>query len=102
MSINLINFKDSLAQLCVDFGVKRLELFGSASRQDFNEETSDLDFLIEFADSSINGAFDRYFGLKEALEHLFQRPVNLVDTKAINNPYFRRAIEQEKILIYRT
>jgi len=102
MNINLISFENSLAQLCINFGVKRLELFGSASREDFDEQTSDLDFLIEFTENPIDGAFDRYFDLKEALEHLFQRPVDLVEIKAISNPYFRQAVEQEKILVYGT
>jgi predicted nucleotidyltransferase len=38
--------------------------------------------------------------LKEALEQLFQRPVDLVEVKAIKNPYFRQAVEQEKVLVY--
>jgi len=72
--------------LCADYGVKRLELFGSASRSDFDLKDSDLDFLVEFAVSYSLGAFDRYFGLKEDLERLFQRPVDLVEIKAIKNP----------------
>ncbi|MFQ5614711.1 MAG: nucleotidyltransferase family protein [Anaerolineae bacterium] len=51
-------------------------------------QRSDLDFLVEFADFYALGAFDRYFGLKEDLEQLFQRPVDLVEVKAIRNPYF--------------
>jgi len=80
--------------------VKRLELFGSASRSDFNPEESDLDFLVAFADIYSLGAFDRYFGLKEDLEQLFQRSVDLVEVKAIRNPYFRQVIEQDKVLVY--
>nr|NIT57867.1 hypothetical protein [Fodinibius sp.]NIV15274.1 hypothetical protein [Fodinibius sp.]NIY26449.1 hypothetical protein [Fodinibius sp.] len=48
------------------------------------------------------GAFERYFGLKEALERLFQRSVDLVDVKAIKNPYFRQAIEKDKVIVYGT
>ena len=61
-----------------------------------------MDFLVEFADSHVLGAFDRYFGLKEDLEQLFQRPVDLVEVKAIKNPYFLRAIEQGKVLVFGT
>ena len=100
MNLNLSNYADELANLCAAYGVKCLELFGSASRDDFDLEESDLDFLVEFADSHTMGAFDRYFGLKEDLEQLFQRPVDLVEVKAIKNPYFRQAVEQDKVLVY--
>jgi predicted nucleotidyltransferase len=95
MILNLSNYSDELSNLCTAYGVKRLELFGSALRSDFDLEKSDLDFLVEFADTYALGAFDRYFGLKEDLEQLFQRPVDLVEVKAIKNPYFRQAIEQD-------
>ena len=100
MSLNLAEYSDKLSNLCAIYGVKRLELLGSASRSDFDRDKSDLDFLIEFAESHSTGAFDRYFGLKEELERLFQRPVDLVEIKAIKNPYFRQAIERDKVLVY--
>ncbi len=102
MSLNLAEYSDKLSTLCAIYGVKRLELFGSASRGDFDRENSDLDFLVEFAEYRSTGAFDRYFGLKEDLERLFQRPVDLVEINAIKNPYFREAIEQDKVLVYET
>jgi len=100
MSLNLAQYSDKLSTLCAIYGVKRLELFGSASRGDFDRENSDLDFLVEFAENYSTGAFDRYFGLKEDLERLFQRPVDLIEIKAIKNPYFRQAIERDKVLVY--
>lgn len=102
MNLHLADYSDKLTSLCLLYGVKRLELFGSASRSDFDLVESDLDFLVEFGESHPQGAFDRYFGLKEALEQLFQRPVDLVEGKAIRNPYFRQAIEQDKVLVYGT
>ncbi len=98
--LDLSSYLDELSNLCTVYGVKRLELFGSASRKDFDLEKSDLDFLVEFADIYAPGSFDRYFGLKEDLEQLFQRPIDLVEVKAIRNPYFQQAVEQEKILVY--
>ena len=102
MSLDLSRYSDELLKLCAVYGVDRLELFGSALRSDFDPEESDLDFLIDFSDSHPQGAFDRYFGLKEELERLFQRPVDLVEMKAIKNPYFRQAVEQDKVLVYGT
>jgi len=89
-----------LAELCAQYGVRRLELFGSASRTDFDLARSDMDFIVDFADARPLGAFDRYFGFKEALEQLFQRPVDLVEDRAIRNPYFKQAIERDRVLLY--
>lgn len=100
MSLNLSDYADKLSNLCVIYGVKCLELFGSATRDDFDLDESDLDFLVEFVASHPMGAFDQYFGLKEELEQLFGRSVDLVEVKAIKNPYFRQAIEQDKVLVY--
>lgn len=100
MRLTLSNYSDELSNLCTTYGVKRLELFGSASRRDFDLEHSDLDFLVEFADTHAPGASDRFFGLKEDLEQLFKRPVDLVEVKAIKNPYFRQAVERDKVLVY--
>ena len=91
---------DKLSDLCDAYGVKRLDVFGSASRDDSDPEQSDIDFLVEFAEIHPLGAFDRYFGLKEALEELFQRSVDLIDAKAIRNPYFRQVVENDKVLVY--
>lgn len=100
MNVNLASYKDELSKLCATYGVKHLELFGSATRNDFDLKESDLDFLVEFTDSHPLGAFDRYFGLKEDLEQLFQHPIDLVEVKAIKNPYFRQAIERDKVSVY--
>ena len=96
---NITLHQTELSRICDRFGVKRLELFGSALREDFSS-SSDLDFLVEFEPEHPMSMFDRYFGLKEALEQLFQRPVDLIERKAIQNPYFRQAVEQEKVVIY--
>jgi predicted nucleotidyltransferase len=96
------NYKSKLSELCHIYGVKRLEVFGSASRHDFDPKRSDIDFLVNFTEAHPLGAFERYFGLKEALEQLFQRPVDLIEEKAIRNPYFKQAIQQDRILVYET
>jgi uncharacterized protein len=69
--------REELRALCRRFHVRQLDLFGSAARGDFDPEHSDIDFLVEFDRSASLHAFDAYFGLKEALEELFGRPVDL-------------------------
>ena len=72
-------------------GVRRVGLFGSAARGEATAQ-SDLDFLVEFDRKT----FDSYMGVKELLERLFQRPVDLVLADAIK-PQLRSSILQEAI-----
>lgn len=92
--------RTELEALCHRLGVRRLEVFGSAVAGEFREEASDLDFLVEFEPPACPGYADRYFGLLEALEALFGRPVDLVVGSAITNPYFRQAVDKTKALLY--
>ncbi|OGV69781.1 MAG: hypothetical protein A3K19_22320 [Lentisphaerae bacterium RIFOXYB12_FULL_65_16] len=89
-----------IVALCVRHRAKRLELFGSAvSSERFNEK-SDMDFLVEFLPLGPGEHADAYFGLKEALEELFQRPVDLVMIRAVKNRYFLEAIEKQREVLY--
>ncbi len=90
----------AIAQLCMKFGVDQLEVFGSAAREkDFNAQ-SDFDFLVRFNRKHTLSPFYQYFDFKEALELLLGRSVDLVEIGAIQNPYFLRAIEPERRLLY--
>ena len=89
-----------LARLCRRFRVRRLELFGSAARADFDPAASDLDFLVEFDDLEPAEYADAYFGLLEALQAIFGRAVDLVVPSAVRNPYLLRAIEQSRVVLY--
>lgn len=88
-----------LAELCRRYGVRRLELFGSAASGAFDPARSDVDFLVDF-DNDSAGLFDRYFGLKEALEVLYGRPVDLVSAGSLRNPYFIAAVNETRRLVY--
>jgi predicted nucleotidyltransferase len=79
---------DEVAAVCRKYGVVRLELFGSAAKGTFDAAQSDLDFFVEFKPASWKGSFRRFMGLKLELEELFARSVDLVEPKAITNPYF--------------
>lgn len=89
-----------VARLCVEFAVRRLELFGSAAVGTFDPSHSDLDFLIEFDASPRLTPFEQYFGLKEALEALFGRAVDLVMSGAPQNPYFLKSLNKTRRLVY--
>jgi hypothetical protein len=91
---------EELAALARRYGVARLELFGSAATGAFDPETSDLDFLVEFQNPGPEGKFDAYFGLLNDLTALFGRPVDLVSTHAITNPYFLKSVNETRLPVY--
>jgi predicted nucleotidyltransferase len=92
--------RDALVDLCRRFGVRRLDLFGSAATGVFLDQESDLDFVVAFADTRTPGYADRYFGFVQALEALFARDVDLVTKRSIQNPIFRRAVEATRRRVY--
>ncbi len=92
--------RTEISRLCEEYHVQRLELFGSAARGDFDSAQSDLDFLVEFQDVPLSQRADDYFGLLEALESLFAKHVDLVETKAVHNPYFLGDIEGSREVLY--
>ena len=100
MQKEIENKLDALKNICTRYGVRRLYLFGSATRQDFNTN-SDIDFLISFDESlSIEQYTNNYFGLHEELNKLFDRPVDLVTERTLTNPYFIESVNETRQLIY--
>jgi predicted nucleotidyltransferase len=89
-----------IAQLCAQFSVRRLELFGSAASGPFDPQRSDLDFVVEFNSDPHLSPFEQYFGLKEALEALFGRATDLVMAGASRNPYFLASLNRTRRLLY--
>ena len=83
---------DQVRALCVKYGVKKLTLFGSAARGEFDPESSDYDFLIEFLPGIQLGL--EYFDLERQLAEIFGRKVDVVQLKSVRNPYRRASIEQ--------
>jgi predicted nucleotidyltransferase len=77
--------------------VKELALFGSATRDDFSPD-SDIDVLATFEGKT--QLFSRYFDLKEGLEQIFGRRVDVVMPEAISNSIFRGHIEKERTVVY--
>jgi len=91
---------DGISELCRQAGARSLGVFGSVLRNDFDPATSDLDFLVEFDDLPPARYADAYFSLKEGLETLFGRPVDLVTRSSLANPYFRDRIARESRSVY--
>jgi uncharacterized protein len=92
--------RPELVELCRKYRVRRLDVFGSAARGDFNEHSSDVDLLVEFDDMPHADRADAYLGFLMAAEALLRRRVDLVELGAIRNPYLRRGIEESRELVY--
>ncbi|MFE9744986.1 nucleotidyltransferase domain-containing protein [Saccharothrix saharensis] len=86
--------------LCRALGVRRLDVFGSAVGDSFDVVSSDVDVLVEFDAGPGFDYFDSYFALKEGLERIFDRPVDLVSGSSIRNPCFRQRVVETREQLY--
>ena len=100
MKTNLIeSFNKEIAALCVKHNVKSLYAFGSVLTDKFNNE-SDVDLLVDFQQLDVLNYGDNYYSLKFSLENILKRNIDLLEQKAIKNPYFLETLNQNKKLIY--
>lgn len=90
-----------IATMCRHYGVRQLEVFGSAARgSDFDPVGSDADFLVAFESARGLSPLEQYFGLAEALERLLGRHVDLVEVGALRNPFVLASINQAREVVY--
>ncbi len=89
-----------IVELCRRYRVRRLDLFGSATGDRFDPGRSDVDFVLEYLPEAKELYPDVYFGLKEDLEALLGRHVDLVMINAVRNPYFREELEETRVQLY--
>lgn len=93
--------RGELVELCRRYRVARLEVFGSAARAtDFDPQTSDADFLVEFELDDGRARLQQYLGFADELRRTLGRPVDLVESGAVQNPYLRAAIDKSRELVY--
>ncbi len=86
--------------LCRELGVRRLDVFGSAVGESFDVDSSDIDVLVEFNTSPDFDYFGSYFALKEELERIFSRPVDVVSVTSVRNPYFLAEVMRSRESLY--
>lgn len=91
---------DLIRELCVKFRVRRLAVFGSAARDDYDPRHSDIDFVVEFERMTPVEHMRAYFDLARALRELLAADVDLVERAPIRNPYFLREIEDTQEVVY--
>lgn len=92
--------RTELIELCCRYRVQTLEVFGSAAEGTWDDERSDLDFLVQFLPQSPPDHADAYFGLLFGLEDLFHCKIDLVETPAIRNSYFLKSVNRNRRVFY--
>ncbi len=86
--------------LCKTHNVKNLYAFGSSVTDHFDEESSDIDLLIEIDNDDPIERGENLMSIWDHFEHFFQRKVDLLTTSSIKNPVLKKSIDATKVLIY--
>jgi predicted nucleotidyltransferase len=95
----LDKYTKEINSLCLQNKVKSLYVFGSVLTNKFTTK-SDIDLIVDIDSTDPFEYADNYFNLKFALQDLINRPIDLLENKAIKNPYIRENIDSSKALIY--
>lgn len=95
----LEKYSKGISKICANHKVKNLYAFGSALSDNFNAN-SDVNFIVNFEPVDINQYADNYYDLKFSLQNLLHRNIDLLEEKAIKNPYFLKAVNKQRQLIY--
>jgi predicted nucleotidyltransferase len=98
MKISESNLKQ-IKQICKELKVKSFSVFGSVLTDHFSSE-SDIDFVVDFDESDPIKYSDLYFQLKERLEVILKRQIDLIEERGIKNSFFRKEIDESKVVIY--
>jgi uncharacterized protein len=92
---------EEIDDLCREYGVLRLELFGSAASGEFDPVHSDVDFIVEYPPDYDFGLWlTRYFEFKGRLEALLGYSVDLVMVGAMRNRHFIQNVNESRQLLY--
>ncbi len=95
----LDKYSNDIHELCKYHKVKRLYAFGSVLTDHFSQ-TSDIDLIVDFDKIDVVKYADNYFDFKFSLQDILKHPIDLLEEKAIKNPYFKKAISQKRQLVY--
>ena len=89
----------AISKICKSFSIKRLHLVGSVAREENNKD-SDVDLIVVF--ERYGSALLQYMDAKSAFESAFNKKVDLIEEEALQNPYLRKSMAEDKVLLYET
>ncbi len=93
--------RDEIIAICEEFGLERLEVFGSATTDEFDPARSDIDFLVVYPEGLDYGPWgERVDELRARFIEVLGRKVDLVVLRWVDNPYVRRSIDRQRIPLY--
>jgi len=90
---------DAIADVCRAHDIQSLDVFGSAAIESLDTDANDIDLICDLGIYE-PGVADRLFAFAHALEALFGKPVDLLTVPMIRNPYFRQAIDEQRVRLY--
>jgi len=90
---------DQINRLCNTHNVRSLFAFGSVVSDKLKPE-SDIDLIVDIDSEDPIDYSDNYFALKFQLEDIFNRPIDLLEAKALKNPFLKKQIDNTKVLVY--
>ena len=88
---------EKVAAFCRARGIRKLSLFGSVLREDFDPACSDVDVLAEFEPGALRGVGFRYFGFEEELSAIIGFKVDFCSRL---NKYIEDKVRREALTIY--
>ena len=92
-------YSADIKRLCALYNVRALYVFGSVMSTQLTEK-SDIDFIVDFDAIDLKLYADNYFNFKFSLQQILKPPVDLIEQKAIKNPYFKQAVNKTRKLVY--
>ena len=98
MRSTVVQSRPAIVKLCKNFAVRRLDLFGSASKG--SVEVHGFDFVVELLPNQPESQARRCIALAEGLETLLGKPVDLITQRSIRNPYFAQAVQVQRVPVY--
>ncbi len=96
---HITTYLKEINNLCQQHKVKKLYVFGSALNNSFNEK-SDVDLIVDFNILAVEEYVDNYFEFKFSLQDILKRPIDLLEEKALKNPYLKKTVLKDRELIY--
>lgn len=87
---NISPYLPEIKKICEKYEARSLTLFGSALTENFDQDRSDIDFLLEL--HGFQKGLKRYLAIKRELEQLLEKEVDLVMPEALTNPYLKASI----------